>query len=121
MPNAVPRHNHRIDYIELPAGDAAQLGQAKQFYRAVFGWNHQDWGNEYANTQDSRVETGSSVDALRLTKPLPVVYASDLEATLAQVKAHHGTIVRDPFAFPGGRRFHFLDPAGNEIGVWSDR
>jgi predicted enzyme related to lactoylglutathione lyase len=118
---SVPRHNHRIDYLELPASSASQLGDAKQFYHAVFGWNYQDWGGEYANTQDSGIETGVSVDAQRLAKPLPVIYASDLEATLAQVKAHRGTIVRETFAFPGGRRFHFLDPAGNEIAVWSDR
>jgi predicted enzyme related to lactoylglutathione lyase len=118
---SAPRHHHHIDYIELPASDAAQLGHAKQFYRAVFEWQHRDWGDAYANTQDSGVETGLSVDAPRLAKPLPVVYSSDLEATLARVQAHHGTIVREIFAFPGGRRFHFLDPAGNEIGVWSDR
>lgn len=115
------RHNHRIDYIELPAGSVSLLGQAKQFYGAVFGWTYQDWGNEYASTQDSGIESGVSVAAQRCAKPLPVIYASDLEATLAQVTAHHGTIVREILAFPGGRRFQFLDPAGNEVGVWSDR
>ena len=110
-----------IDYVELPAGDISQHGAAKQFYRAVFGWVYQEWGDEYADTQDSGLASGLSVDPQRLAKPLPVIYASDLEATLAQVKAHQGTIVREPFAFPGGRRFHFSDPAGNEIAVWSDR
>ncbi len=118
---SVPRHNHRIDYVELPAPDTAALGHAKQFYQAVFGWGYQDWGAAYASTQDSGVETGVSVDAPRRAQPLPVIYAVDLEATLAQVKAHRGSIVRETFAFPGGRRFHFVDPAGNELAVWSDR
>lgn len=118
---ATPRHNHRIDYLELPAGNGAQHAQAKQFYGSVFGWRYQDWGDAYADTKDSGLESGVSVDPQRFAKPLPVIYAADLDATLAQVKAHHGTIVREIFAFPGGRRFHFLDPAGNEIGVWSER
>ena len=115
------RHHHQIDYIELPATDSAQLGHLKQFYQTVFGWGYQDWGDAYANTRGSGVETGISVDAPRVAKPLPVVYTNDLEATLEQVRAQHGVIVQEIFAFPGGRRFHFRDPAGNEIGVWSDR
>lgn len=115
------RHHHHIDYIELPAADSTSLDHAKQFYQAVFGWSYQDWGGDYASTQDSGVESGVGVEAQRMAKPLPVIYAHDLEATLAQVQARNGTIVRETFAFPGGRRFHFLDPAGNELAVWSDR
>jgi predicted enzyme related to lactoylglutathione lyase len=118
---SVTRHNHQIDYIELPADDPTQLGHLKQFYQAVFGWIYQDWGDAYANTHGSGVETGINVDAPRVKQPLPVVYSSNLEATLDHVLAQRGVIVREIFTFPGGRRFQFRDPAGNEIGVWSDR
>jgi uncharacterized protein len=115
------RQNHCIDYLELPAADAAQLGNAKRFYQTVFGWKYRDWGDSYADTSASGIDSGVSVEPSRTGRPLPVIYASDLEATLAGVQQQHASIVREIFAFPGGRRFHFLDPAGNEIAVWSDR
>jgi len=118
---SAPRQNHCIDYIELPTSAAAELSNTKQFYHSVFGWTYREWGDAYADTSASGIESGVSVDPPRVGKPLPVIYASDLEATLASVEQQQGTIVRAIFAFPGGRRFHFLDPAGNEIGVWSDR
>ena len=118
---SAPRQNHCIDYLELPAGDAAQLGGTRQFYQRVFGWKYREWGDSYADTSSSGIESGVSVDPPRAGKPLPVIYASDLEATLASVVQQRVRIVREIFAFPGGRRFHFLDPAGNEIAVWSDR
>jgi uncharacterized protein len=114
--------NHKIDYIELPAADAAKLAQTKQFYSATFGWDYKDWAPTYVDTQSSGVASGISADAEQpLRAPLVVLFAEDLAAARARVLENKGTITRDIFPFPGGRRFHFADPAGNELAVWSDR
>ena len=115
-----PRH-HRIDYVELPAVSAAALAEAKRFYAGVFGWSYQDWGAEYVDTRTSGVSSGISVDVARQAKPLPVIFAEDLEGARARVLDGGGTLTKEIFSFPGGRRFQFLDPAGNELAVWSDR
>ncbi|MGJ0391283.1 MAG: VOC family protein [Methylocystis sp.] len=115
-----PRVN-RIDYIEFPAGPEA-LAQTKDFFGNVFGWSYQDWRADYADTQDSGVASGLNADAAHKTKrPLAVIFVMDLEGTRAKILAAGGTITREIFSFPGGRRFHFKDPAGNELGAWSDR
>ena len=113
--------HHTIDYIEFAATD---LPAAKRFYAAAFGWTFTDYGPDYAGIQrvgggevggirqDARVQRGG---------PLVVLYSVDLEASLRAVLAAGGQVVKDPFAFPGGRRFHFTDPAGNELAAWSDR
>jgi predicted enzyme related to lactoylglutathione lyase len=113
---------NRIDYIEFPAGTADALAQAKQFYGAVFGWAYQDWGSSYADTQSSGVSSGITTDAGdRQHRPLVVIFTDNLESARASVLAAGATLNKDIFAFPGGRRFHFQDPAGNELAVWSDR
>jgi D-aminopeptidase len=112
-------HDKRVDYVELSVTD---IGAAKAFYSAVFGWKMQDWGPDYASFEDGRLAGG-----LRLTEdvsrggPLVIIYAVDLEAVEASVRANGGTIVQEIFSFPGGRRFHFTDPSGNELAVWSDQ
>jgi predicted enzyme related to lactoylglutathione lyase len=114
------KRNHRFDYIELPAGDVEQLAHAKRFYSAVFGWTYKDWGADYADTQESGVASGINADPKhRPPQSLPVLYAVDLGATRAAVEAAGGKIVAE-YSFPGGRRFHFKDPAGNELAVWSE-
>jgi predicted enzyme related to lactoylglutathione lyase len=113
-----PENDRRIDYIELPARDMAA---SKRFYASVFGWKYQDWGPDYADTSDGRLSSGlNASDQGRIAAPLVVVYASDLEAALERVRAAGGKIVREIFSFPGGRRFHFADPAGNELAIWSE-
>ena len=114
----IPAENdNRIDYVELPA---AQTADAKKFYSAAFGWKWQDWGATYADTNDGRLGAGINADADSRTKaPLVIVFALDLEAARERVRNAGGRITRDIFSFPGGRRFHFRDPAGNELGVWS--
>lgn len=113
---------NRIDYIEFPAGSVASLKAAKQFYTEVFGWSFQDWGDAYVDTKSSGVSSGMNADpAHRPPAPLVVLYSSDLEATKARVLKAGGKVVRDIFEFPGGRRFEYADPAGNQLAVWSDK
>jgi hypothetical protein len=103
----------RLNYVELPVGD---VGAAKSFYEAAFGWNLTGFGPTYAATLTGDTDIGLQGDPAEATKaPLPVIEVADLEAALAAVEAAGGRIVRPIFAFPGGRRFHFLDPSGNEL------
>lgn len=111
--------NHSINYIEFPAH--AALPALKSFYGNVFGWRFNDWGEEYADSTSPGVGVGFDASATQVRAPLAVIYAAHLENTLAAVKAAGCTISRDIFAFPGGRRFHFIDPAGNELAVWSEQ
>ncbi|HEX2450757.1 MAG TPA: VOC family protein [Gemmatimonadales bacterium] len=112
-------HDRRVDYIEFAAGD---LPAVKRFYADVFGWRFTDYGPEYTSFADGRL-TGGFRQADEPTRggPLVVIFALDLEAAQAAVNRAGGRIVKPIFSFPGGRRFHFVDPAGNELAVWSDR
>ena len=111
-------NDRRIDYIEFPALDAAQ---AKQFYAAVFGWKFEDYGPTYTSFHDGRLAGGFAADpAERPAKPLVVIYAADLEGAQRAVERAGGSITRAIFSFPGGRRFHFTDPSGNELAIWSE-
>ena len=109
----------RIDYVEWAVRD---LSRAKEFYQRVFGWQFTDYGPDYASFDDGRMRGGLRSDLeQRPGGPLLVIYSHELEATEQQVKQHGGTIVKETFEFPGGRRFHFADPDGCELAVWSDR
>lgn len=111
------RH-HAIDYIELTVTDVAE---AKRFYGAAFGWQFADYGPDYAGIQgDGREVGGFRRGAVVPGGPLVVLFSRDLNATLAAVTAAGGRIAQPPFDFPGGRRFHFTDPSGNELAVWSE-
>ena len=113
-----PEHDQRIDYVEFAAADVAA---AKRFYAGAFGWRFEDYGPDYAAFHDGRLAGGFTTDPATATRaPLVVLYAVDLEATLARVEAAGGRITRPIFAFPGGRRFQFTDPEGNELAVWSE-
>jgi len=113
------QHDRRIDYIEF---SATSIEATKTFYSAVFEWTFTDYGSEYTSFQDGRLAGGFAL-APEVTAggPLVVLYAKDLEAMETRVTEHGGRIVREVFDFPGGRRFHFTDPSGNELAVWSDR
>jgi hypothetical protein len=103
----------RLNYVELPVGDVAA---AKAFYESAFGWSLTAFGPTYAATLTGDTDLGLQGDPGEATKaPLPVIEVEDLEAALAAVESAGGRIVRPIFAFPGGRRFHFLDPSGNEV------
>lgn len=115
-----PRNNH-IDYVEFPAVSAQAFANVKRFYSEVFGWSFQDWGDEYSDTKASGITTGfSAAPEHRPAAPLVVLFASDLEATRERVMSAGGQIAQDIASFPGGRRFEYIDPAGNRLGVWSD-
>lgn len=116
MPNA--ENDFRIDYIELPV---TNIADTKSFYGQVFGWKFEDYGPEYTSFLDGRLAGGFRLEReIREGGPLVVIYSSDLEALEAKIKAAGRPIIRPIFSFPGGRRFHFTDPSGNELAVWSD-
>lgn len=113
-------HRHlSLDYLELPAVDMAAT---RAFYERAFGWEFTAYGPDYMGFSDGldeevggfRREDKGSRGAI-----LPVLFSDDLEATFAAVTGAGGTITKEIFDFPGGRRFQFLDPSGNELGVWA--
>jgi predicted enzyme related to lactoylglutathione lyase len=111
--------DRRVDYIEFPTTD---IDATKSFYSSVFGWEFTDYGPEYTSFTDGRLGGGFAMaKEVASGGPLVVLYAANLEEIERSVKSSGGTIVRDPFEFPGGRRFHFADPSGNELAVWSDK
>jgi predicted enzyme related to lactoylglutathione lyase len=103
----------RLNYVELPA---IALPATKAFYETAFGWTLVQFGPTYAATTSGDTAIGLQGDGAEAAgSPLPVLEVEDLEAALDAVWRAGGTIVRPTFAFPGGRRFHFRDPAGNEL------
>jgi predicted enzyme related to lactoylglutathione lyase len=103
----------RFNYVELPV---KAIGPTKGFYERAFGWALTDFGPSYAATLTGDTDVGLQADAAEATAaPLPVIDVPDLQAALVAVEAAGGRIVRPIFVFPGGRRFHFLDPSGNEL------
>lgn len=106
----------RINFIELPARN---IGAAKSFYADAFGWAMTDYGPTYSCTLTGDVDLGLQGDGKSASAgPLAVIAVDDLEGTLAAVQKAGGTITRAIFGFPGGRRFHFRDPGGNELAAW---
>ena len=112
--------HHAIDYIEIAVTD---IDAAKAFYSSAFGWSLVDYGPDYAGIQGDGKEVGGlrRDPEVRAGGPLVILYSDDLERSVAAVSEAGGTIREPIYAFPGGRRFHFADPAGNELAVWSDR
>ena len=109
---------NKIDYIEMPATD---ITRTQEFYTAVFGWKFEDYGPEYTSFSDGRLSGGFSTEYKTPSRSmLVVIYASDLAAIQAKIVAAGGAVTREIFSFPGGKRFHFADPNGNELAVWSD-
>lgn len=123
MPEDSHRH-HAIDYIELTVTD---LERAKQFYADAFGWEFNDYGPEYAGIKSPEAGSASEVGGLsqgaevRAGGPLVLLFSTDLDDTVTAVTAAGGRVVNGPYEFPGGRRFHFHDPSGNELGAWAER
>jgi predicted enzyme related to lactoylglutathione lyase len=103
----------RLNYVELPVGEIAA---ARDFYAAAFGWTLTDFGPSYAATTSGDTDVGLQADPTEApAAPLPVIEVDDLDVALAAVTASGGTVSKPIFVFPGGRRFHFRDPAGNEL------
>ncbi|MEX5261568.1 VOC family protein [Kocuria sp. CPCC 205263] len=118
---AQPRH-HSIDYVELTVTD---LAAAKAFYAEAFGWRLVDYGPEYAGIA-SPTDDGAEVGGLLAASesrpnggPFVLLYSEDLEETQRAIVKAGGRILQAPYTFPGGRRLHFADPSGNELGVWA--
>jgi uncharacterized protein len=114
------RH-HAIDYVELTV---TNIEQAKRFYTEAFGWQFNDYGPGYAGIRSSQGE--AEVGGLRAGEetraggPLVLLYSTDLDGSVEAVRNAGGQVVNGPYEFPGGRRFHFTDPSGNELGVWAE-
>ena len=111
--------DRRVDYIEFVT---TNIGETKRFYSEVFGWKFTDYGQDYTSFTDGRLSGGFSVaPKVGAGGPLVVLYATNLEEIETRIIEYGGRIVRKTFEFPGGRRFHFTDPSGSELAVWSDR
>ncbi len=107
--------NNQLSYLELPSTNVASL---KKFYGALFGWTFEDFGEDYAAVHGSGLEAGFNGDADSQSKaPLAMIETNDIQAMEARVRDAGGTITLPTFAYPGGRRFHFVDPDGNELAV----
>lgn len=111
------RPENRIDYVEIPVTD---LVKARAFLQAMFGWSFQEWGDDYMSFSDGRLDGGLRRSTEPASGVLIVFYSDDLERDVDRVRQNGGTITEDIFPFPGGRRFHFLDPVGTEFAIWSE-
>jgi hypothetical protein len=116
-----PALHNKITYVEFIS---TNLEQTRKFYATVFGWTFQDWGPDYIGFagagMDGGFAKGEAHDGPAKFAPLVVLYSQDLKATEAAIVAAGGSITVPTFEFPGGRRFHFSDGAGNVLAVWSE-
>jgi uncharacterized protein len=109
--------HEQVQYIEFLSKD---LAQAKTFYSKSFGWKFTDYGPEYTAFEGDYVDGGFTPGTPVKGTMLVILYSANIEATKDKVKWAGGTISMDIFNFPGGKRFHFIDPDGYELGVWSE-
>ncbi len=114
--------HEKINYVEFPAQDIAAT---KKFFSKVFGWVFTDYGPEYVAFGNAGLAGGFFKSDLSVStqtgSALIVFYSTNLENTLEKIQRANGLVIRPIFDFPGGRRFHFSDPNGNEFAVWSDQ
>ena len=114
--------DQKIDYVEFPANDFDSI---ESFYASTFGWSFTDYGPQYRSFSDGKIDGGFRKSDVQSSTAngaaLVVLFSEDLEATRDRIVANGGRICKEIFSFPGGRRFHFLDPHGNELAVWSDK
>lgn len=113
--------HEKINYIEIPAKD---IEATKAFFTTVFGWSFVDYGPEYTAFSNAGIDGGffkSDLSAsTEIGSALIVFYSKEIEKTQSKIEIAGGSVIKPIFAFPGGRRFHFGDPNGNEYAVWSD-
>ncbi len=110
---------YQIDYLEFPSTDGAK---SRRFFQEAFGWGFLDYGPTYHAIEAAGIDAGIQADPAEITAaPLAIVRTADLEAAQRAVELAGGTITRAAFDFPGGRRFHFREPGGNELAVWVAR
>lgn len=113
--------HEKINYVEFPSRD---IPATQKFFKEVFGWSFEDYGPDYTAFSDGVLEGGfyksEKESVYEQGGALVVLYSKNLEATLSKIEEAGGTVVKPIFSFPGGRRFHFTEPSGNEFAVWSD-
>lgn len=113
--------NNKINYLEI---QVKSVGDTKKFFSAVFGWDFTDYGDDYTCFTNGGIDggfyTSDKVHRVDTGSPLIVLYSSDLEKTQIKIESNGGEILKPTYSFPGGRRFHFSDPNGNEFAVWSE-
>ncbi|EKE87681.1 VOC family protein [Idiomarina xiamenensis] len=116
------KEHEKLNYVELAAHD---LDTTKAFFSAVFEWQFTDYGDDYTAFSGEGLDGGFyRAEQASLSEnggALLIFYSADIEATLNKVKMHGGRIIKPIFEFPGGCRFHFLEPSGNEFAVWSEK
>tara|TARA_R110001583_G_scaffold59624_2_gene177141 strand:- start:127 stop:594 length:468 start_codon:yes stop_codon:yes gene_type:complete len=119
--NSAMTKNNKINYIEIPAKN---IEATKIFFSDVFGWSFVDYGPDYCSFTAQGVDGGffksDLVVSTKTGSPLIVLYSHSLEKIQAEIEQAKGKIIKPIFSFPGGRRFHFSDPNGNEFAVWSE-
>ena len=108
----------RIDYIEFPSTNRASTSA---FFQAAFGWGVVSYGPDYDALQDAGMEGGIDQAESRVGATMAIIRTDDLDQAETRVRHAGGTITRQQFDFPGGRRFHFREPGGNELAVWVSR
>ena len=113
--------HEKVSYVEFPAKD---LQATKNFFSEVFGWTFQDFGPTYISFSNVGIDGGfresEQQSKLENGAALVIIYSKELEATQSKIEQAGGVIIVPIFSFPGGRRFHFTEPSGNELAVWSD-
>ena len=113
--------HEKINYVEFPAKD---IEKAKSFFASAFGWSFVDYGPDYTAFSNEGIDGGffksNKISSAESGAALVVFYSRDLESTQSKVLSSGGLIIKPIFSFPGGRRFHFSDPNGNEYAAWSD-
>jgi len=113
--------HEKINYLEIPAKD---ISAAKDFFTKVFGFTFVDYGPDYTAFSDAGIEGGfyksEAAASTQSGSALVIFYSKELESTQDKIENAGGTVIKEIFSFPGGRRFHFNDPNGNEFAVWSD-
>jgi len=113
--------HEKLDYVEFAASD---IPSTKAFFEKAFGWSFTDYGPEYTTFAGQGLDGGffkaNLCSSASRGGALLIFYSSNLESTLAKVTQAGGQIIKPIFGFPGGRRFHFAEPSGNEFAVWSD-
>ncbi|MBV7297210.1 VOC family protein [Enterovibrio paralichthyis] len=114
--------HQKLNYVEFPARD---LLSTKSFFTQAFGWNFTDYGPDYTAFSDEGLDGGFFRSEQHSTtdsgSALLVFYSEHLEQTETNIRQSGGEIIKPIFPFPGGRRFHFTEPSGNEFAVWSDK
>jgi len=115
------KDHEKINYVEFPAKD---LSKTKAFFEQVFGWSFEDYGSEYTAFSGQGLDGGFFKSKLESSTnngaALIVFYSNNIKITQTKVEQAGGEVIKPTFSFPGGKRFHFIEPSGNEFAVWSD-